>query len=542
MQVTIQAVLAPLAIWIPMGLWLLGLVPSSLANSYPQGMARLNIAAAWLSLAGALVVAVLYAFNGVASWTFFSVDLPVGPGAFSISTYINSVTVIMLLLVSFVAVIVSRYAQHYLDGDPNRGHFHKWFSLTLASILTLIIAGNLLMFALAWIATSLCLHKLLVFYGDRPAAVLSAHKKFVASRLGDACLLTAVFLIDASLGTLQFDTLFDRMANYQGTLPIELEWAALLIVTAAALKSAQFPFHGWLIQVMEAPTPVSALLHAGIVNAGAFLIIRMSPVVSYSPIALDWLAWVGVVTLAVASLVMLTQTSVKVSLAWSTTAQMGFMLLECGLGLYSLAMLHLVAHSLYKAHAFLASGSVVDGFRGPQVHFSASAPARWQLLLIVMTSLLVTGLVAWWFGIHAMAEPALLAVSTVVAIATSRLLLQAASLKRTAVFLSSMVMLSLVVSTSYFTLHHVFDWLVAPSVVPVRETGKVFEWIMAGLVIAVFLMLFLLQYAFKHSRSAFLDALYVHLYNGFYIDVFLTRLLQRIWPAPANAQIFQGGK
>ena len=365
----------------PLFLLSVGLFPTAWANARPRLMARLGGSAAWLAFGSALLAAVAHPFDGIRAWTLYSVDLPGDLGTFALGTYLNSVTVIMLVLVSFVGAVVTRYSRNYLDGDPHRGRFNKWLALTLAAILSLIAAGNLLMFALAWIATSLCLHQLLMFYRQRPAAVLAAHKKFVASRLGDLSLLVAIALIGSTLHTLQFDEMFRILASMEGSLPATLEIAALLIVLSAGLKSAQFPFHGWLLQVMEAPTPVSALLHAGIVNAGAFLVIRMSPIMSHSGLALGILAVVGLVTLALASLVMLTQTSIKVSLAWSTTAQMGFMLLECGLGLYSLAMLHLVAHSLYKAHAFLASGSGVDAFRAPAMRYTSRGVEPVRLLV-----------------------------------------------------------------------------------------------------------------------------------------------------------------
>jgi NAD(P)H-quinone oxidoreductase subunit 5 len=354
-------------------------------------------------------------------------------------------------------------------------------------------------------------------------------------------LLIAVFLIDATLGTLEFEEIFQIMADFSGPLPAALHWAAVLTVIAAALKSAQFPFHGWLIQVMEAPTPVSALLHAGIVNAGAFLVIRMSPVVSYSATALGLLAVIGLITLALAALVMLTQTSVKVSLAWSTTAQMGFMLLECGLGLYSLAMLHLVAHSLYKAHAFLASGSVVDGFRAPAIDYNPSKSPAWRstaAFAIAMLMTLTTGAV---FGVSLAQQPALLAAGAIVAIAMTQLLLQALSVHTHGPFLLRAVALSMVVCIAYFTLHLGFELALADSVLPVRDTNGAFQITLVLMVIAVFIGLLLIQQALRSGRSARRDAFYMHLYNGFYIDIYLTRVLQRIWPAPASTSKMYGG-
>jgi NAD(P)H-quinone oxidoreductase subunit 5 len=440
----------------------------------------------------------------------------------------------MLLLVSFVGAIVSRYSRNYLDGETNQGKFHKWLSLTLAAILMLIVSGNLLMFSLAWIATSLCLHQLLMFYRERRAAVLAAHKKFVASRIGDVSLLIAIFLIGSTLNTLEFEEMFRILANMDGPLPTALHWAAGLIVISAALKSAQFPFHGWLIQVMEAPTPVSALLHAGIVNAGAFLVIRMSPVVSQSTTALVLLAVIGLVTLALASLVMLTQTSIKVSLAWSTTAQMGFMLLECGLGLYSLAMLHLVAHSLYKAHAFLASGSGVDSFRAPAITYAVPKSQFWRRSLAFVIAALMTLGIGAAFGITIDQQPALLAAGAIVAIAMTQLLLQATSLSSNGAFLLKAAGLTLITCTAYFALHHLFELALAGSVLPVRETGGPIQMALVILIIVVFAGLLLIQQSFKSGRSPLRQSVYVHLYNGLYIDVFITRVLQRIWPAPAK--------
>jgi hypothetical protein len=162
-----------------------------------------------------------------------------------------------------------------------------------------------------------------------------------------------------TMGTLQIDALLMQADTFR-IMPATLQAAGCLLAIGVVLRSAQLPFHGWLIQVMEAPTPVSALLHAGIVNIGGFVLIRLAGLVGRLEGAQTLLVVVGATTAVLAALVMTTRVSVKVALAWSTCAQMGFMLLECGLGAYGLALLHLVAHSLYKAHGFLASGRTVE--------------------------------------------------------------------------------------------------------------------------------------------------------------------------------------
>jgi NAD(P)H-quinone oxidoreductase subunit 5 len=522
--VTAAAVAAPIV------LWLAGTIPSRIANRSGPLMARLANLLAWAAFALALAVLTGHGFGPAQSLTLLSIDLPLDSGAFAIGVYVNAVTVIMLTLVSFVGALVSTYARNYMAGDPAEGHFHKWLLLTLASILTLIVSGNLLMFVLAWMATSLSLHRLLLFYPERPAAVMAAHKKFVFSRIGDVSLLIAVLLIGASLHTLDFVGVYAAMAALEGPLPAALQGAAWLIVLSAALKCAQFPFHGWLLQVMEAPTPVSALLHAGIVNAGAFLVIRMAPIMSLSGPALDALAVVGLVTLTVASLVMLTQTSIKVSLAWSTSAQMGFMLLEAGLGLYSLALLHLVAHSLYKAHAFLASGSSVDGFRAATPKFRDGGPQPWHWLVAFQGAFLMAIVAGFVFGVDPVHEPALIVTGAIIAIAVAQLLLQALELEDNAALLLRASAIGALVCFGYFGLHAAFEYAIADSLGTAAPSGSLFDLILSIAVVAVFIGLLLLQHLFMRIAPPLRQAIQVHLYNGLYVDVLVTRLIMRLWP------------
>ncbi len=527
MSLTITTAAAFAAPLVP---WLAAAIPSKRANQAGRRFAPIANGMTRAAFALAILALLSHGFGPAESLTIFSVDLPMGMGAFGIGVYVNAVTIIMLTLVSFVGVIVSTFARNYLAGDADEGRFHKWLLMTLAAILTLIVASNLLMFALAWIATSLCLHRLLLFYPDRPAALMAAHKKFVFSRIGDASLLVAVLLIGATLHTLDWASIETAMERLEGPLPVTLEWAAWLVVLSAALKCAQFPFNGWLIQVMEAPTPVSALLHAGIVNAGAFLVIRMSPIMSVSHSALTGLAVIGLVTLTVASLVMLTQTSIKVSLAWSTSAQMGFMLLEAGLGLYSLALLHLVAHSLYKAHAFLAAGSSVDAFRAPSIALDAARPQPWQWLVAFQGALLMAIVAGLLFGVDPLREPALIVTGAIVAVAVAQLLLQALVLQENAALLLRATAIGALVCLGYFALHAAFEHIIAGSVRPVPSPGGAVDMALSLAIIAVFVGLILLQHLFVRLSTPLRQAIQVHLYNGLYVDVMVTRLITRLWP------------
>ena len=248
----------------------------------------------------------------------------------------------VLLLVSFIGWVIVGYSHRYLDGERGQPRYIRGLMLTLASVTVLVITNNLLLLALAWIATSLSLHGLLTFFDARPQALIAAHKKFIASRVADLCLLSGIALLGNGLGTLEIDQAI-AAARALPVVTAALQAAAVLLALSALLKCAQLPVHGWLIQVMEAPTPVSALLHAGVVNLGGFLLIRLGSLVGDVPAAQALLVVVGSITAVVAALVMMTRISIKVSLAWSTCAQMGFMVMQCGLGLYDLALLHLVA-------------------------------------------------------------------------------------------------------------------------------------------------------------------------------------------------------
>ncbi|MHB1271942.1 MAG: NADH-quinone oxidoreductase subunit L [Rhodanobacter sp.] len=520
---------------VPLLLWAMGFFGSVLAGEHARRMARLSSGAAGLSFLCAALAALLYGVGGkTLTVTPFSFALPGDVGVLALSIYINAVTVVMLSLVSFVGFVVSRYARNYLHGEIHQGRFYTWLNLTLASILTLIVSGNMLMFVLAWIATSLCLHRLLVFYPERVGAVLAARKKFIVSRVGEVSLLIAVLLIGSTLHTMEFETVFRDMAAMSGPLPATLQWASWLIVLTAALKSAQFPFQGWLIQVMEAPTPVSALLHAGIVNAGAFLIVRMSPIMSQSINASDALAIAGLVTVAAAGLVMLTQTSIKVFLAWTTTAQMGFMLLECGLGLYSLAMLHLVAHSLYKAHAFLSSGSGVDIFRAPTVHPAQSSPTFWQWIVVLTFAGLMTIGIGTAFGVAPESQPALLASGAIVAVAMTQLLLQHFKAGMGAAFIARAAGLSALVCTAYFSLHAAFHFVLTTSLPAVRMVNGPAQFALIGLVMLVFFAILLIQQSLPNlAKYPIARRAYVHLYNGLYVDIPFSRLVQQFWPIQA---------
>ncbi len=526
------ALAAGVMLLVPMGYLAAALLPA--VDGAAGTVALWRRARAWALAAGALAVVAAGSLAITGPGVFHGpVLLPLGGfGSLALSARLDVLTAVMLLLVTFVGLAILQFSRAYLDGDRGQRRYVRWLMATLAAVTLLVVANNLLLLALAWIATSLALHQLLTFYGDRPQALIAAHKKFIASRVADACLLGAVALVGGSLGSLELDEIFAALAE-AGALPPALQGAAVLFAAGAALKCAQLPFHGWLIQVMEAPTPVSALLHAGIVNIGGFLMIRLAPLMLEAGAAQAFLVAAGTATAVIAALVMSTRVSIKVALAWSTCAQMGFMLLQCGLGAYSLALLHLVAHSLYKAHAFLSSGSVVEQWRA-QALAAPKGPAGIAAWLgAALAGLLTVAAVAAAAGASPAEEPALWALAFVVSLALTPLVVRsvAGGTRR----LVALAGASAGVATLYFGWHGMFGALLAPAPEAVPPGS-----LRLAIVIAGFALLFAVYAVLStHPHGRVARALYAPLYAGLYLDELFTRLTFRVWPAkrpaPAHA-------
>ncbi len=452
----------------------------------------------------------------------------IGGHGIGLSVRLDAISAVMALLVSFIGWVVLRYTATYLDGEQRQGAFTVWLCLTLASVLLLVSSANLVQLVLAWVVTSVFLHRLLLFYPDRIAARRAAAKKFVTARLGDAALIAAVILLTLAYGTTDIAAIqAAARAGSGGGLAIA---ASCFLALAAMLKSAQFPSHGWLTEVMETPTPVSALLHAGVINAGGFLLIRLADVMLLAPGVLAVLVIIGGFTALFAGLVMLTQPAVKTSLAWSTVAQMGFMILECGLGLFPLALLHIVAHSLYKAHSFLASGGAVDVIAanlrpGPVAIPKAGAVGRAFLL-----ALSIYALVGVLFGFQHK-SPQAIALGAILIFGVAYMLAQGLADTAPSALTKRMIVYALATSLSYFALQVAAIWLTA-GVLPAPPPPGPLQWGLIVLAVLSFGLVAVVQAMFPlwayHPAAA---GLRVHLSNGFYANAVFDRLL-RGWRLP----------
>ncbi len=425
----------------------------------------------------------------------------------------------VLTLITFVGFIVIKYSLTYLNGDPRRSQFILWMFLTLTAVSALVIAGDLLVLVMAWIATSLALQKLLLFRTERTRAKVAARKKFIVARLGDAALIGAIIVMINAFETTSISGILDqaRIMKLSGADLDILAIAPFLLVLAAILKSGQFPTHGWLGEVMETPTPVSALLHAGIINAGGFLIIRFADVMLLSGSAMHTLAVIGGFTALFGSIVMLTQTSIKVSLAYSTVAQMGFMLLQCGLGVFSAATLHLVAHSLYKAHAFLSSGRAVHLVRISRPSMTHKAQ---EALFAVASALGLYFLISVPFGGMAGKEPAIL---TMGAIYITGLSIYLSSLLATPGSRLLGLGLAGLATAFYLLLQNGFAALLAGAV-PQPPAADAIDLGLMALAVASFALVAFAQ-VFSLPSTDRARSFYVHAAQGFYANAYFNRLI-----------------
>lgn len=505
-------------------LLLAGLTPSRWANRSAGLMGRVSLGLVGLACLAAVSGSVALAWTGPVDRALLATDWPI---PLNLGVYFDGLSAVMLVLISLIGLVIVRFSGRYLDGEAAQGRFFRWLMFTIGAVMLFVLSRNLVMLTAAWVLTSFGLHRLLTHYPERTWAVWAARKKFLISRVGDAALLGALVLTYVRFESFDYADLFAASAS-----PADVYLIGLLFVIGAMTKSAQFPFHSWLPDTMETPTPVSALMHAGVINAGGFLILRLSPMIAPAWFAMDLLAIVGLLTALVGGVVMITQTSVKRMLAYSTIAQMGFMLLQCGLGAYSAALLHLVAHSLYKAYAFLGSGGVLDQ-AGPAA--AAREPRRGLaggLALMGVSVLAMAGtlaLVTAVSGIELWSKPGGVVLTLILALALVQIIWHAVCSGLLAVAARG-VLMACAVGGLYVAGWWLMDAVLSGVASVPASHSTVFDVIVMSIVAAGFLAVFVLQAgASQLSRFKWMQKLYVHAVNGFYLDIPARRLTARVW-------------
>ena len=290
---------------------------------------------------------------------FYSVNwLTVGETTITWGVMVDRLSVVMVGLVTFVALLVQVYSLEYMKGEPRYGWYFAAHALFAAAMLALVLADNLLFLYIAWELVGLGSYLLIGFWYERRSAAEAAKKAFVTTRIGDVGLLVGIILLFKATGSFDLSAIF-HAAQLGGLSQATLNAATFLIFLGAMGKSAQFPFHVWLPDAMEGPTPVSALIHAAtMVAAGVFLVARTMPLFELAPDVLLFVAVVGLFTFAFAGTLALVMTDLKRVLAYSTISHLGLMMLGLGAGSVAAAIFHLLAHGVSKALLFLGAGSV----------------------------------------------------------------------------------------------------------------------------------------------------------------------------------------
>jgi len=506
-----QTMIAPLAL-VPAILLAL-LRPGKRPGSLPVFAELAAFAAFGLTLAG-LAQAALGGSAGVALF-----DAP-----FTLALRADLVAASLAALVGFIGWIVMRYSRTYLDGEALEVAFHGLMLTALAAVLVLVQAGTLPTLIIATVAVGLALKRLLLFYPDRPEAQRAATKFAAVWHTGDIMLVMAATLLFAQAGTLDLAALPAAAASSGPSLAGTLGIAAL--VAAAALKTAAFPLHGWLTEVMEAPTPVSALLHAGIINSGGVLLITAAGLVQQSTGAMAALVMIGGFTALFGAAVMLTQSAIKTALAWSTVSQMGFMLLQCGLGLWTLALLHIIAHSLYKAHAFLSSGTAVTEVAsirrpGPVAVPSVAAVLKSFALALAIFAAIAAGFTTA-FGPK---TPQALALGAILIFGVAYLVAQGLADRAPVALTKRTAAAALAAAIGYFSFQTGAQAIWGPAL-PAAPMPTDLEWALLVVAVASFGLVAFAQALFPlwahHPAAA---GLRVHLANGLYLNALLDRAI-----------------
>lgn len=472
-----------------------------------------------INLAGIIAVILLYATSGSDAVSIFDVE------GLGFSLRIDSISVIMYTMVAMIVYFVYRYSINYMAGDVKFRRFAGMFSLISGAVLLMVLSGNLFSFFILWGLTSVGLQQLLKLYPERKKAVRASRTKFILARMADITLLSAFFIIYHITGTANIqDILFDAttLSTLQGSALFP--FVPILIGITALLKSVQFPFHTWIFGVLECPTPVSALLHAGLLNAGPFLIIRFSNLFIGMEAASTLLLVMGAISAIFGTTVYITQSSVKTGLVFSSIGHMGFSLMLCGMGLYAAALLHLVSHSFYKAYLFLRSGSVIEDVKktNPKLY------KRTGSLLRIAGSFIVA--IAFFYGISTLVgqyieiPKAITYVGMIILSGVFSMLvysIDSENLLRTTL---KIVGAALFILSMFYLMEFSTNSFVASDIPHHEELGSL-RSLISPIIIGLFFLSALLQITVMVPNHKNLgNALRVHLRNGLYIDSFYRKL------------------
>lgn len=513
--------------------------------------ARISVVAAALTVLVAALGLAFYLGSRQAEWA--------SSGFSWGSLYLDPLSSVMALLVAAISLVVHVYSVRYMVEERGYVRFFVLLDMMTAAILLLVAAGDLITLLISWHLVGVLLYFLLGHDLKRPAAQRYAFWTFFTYRLGDLPLMMAAVLLYQAFGTLALPEIFERLAAVPSTptvlgLPLA-PTVGMLVALAAFARSAQFPLHTWLAYSMEGPTPVSALMHAGIVNAGGFILNRFAPVFVHAGGVLHLVFALGLITAVMGSVLMLTQNDIKKSLGYSTMGQMGFMFVECGVGAFSLAIYHLIAHGLFKGTLFLGAGSVIgnartqDGVPHDDVYTfvverkPASSRLPWLIAagITVVVPLLVLGASHWLVGGAFVGQQGAIILLFFGWVTGAQLLFATYRLRAENPWrLMAMIVFSLVIVVVGYTLiEHAFDLLLYPNRALSQQIYaaasiplSVFEVLVGILTLAVVLGWLATYYAIASGgtrdgkTSGLRLAFYSLVSREFYVSDIYTRLTQ----------------
>jgi NADH-quinone oxidoreductase subunit L len=360
-------------LWIILALPLAGAaINGLLGKRWPRSVVN-SVAVGSVSLAFLAVAELVREFSRLAPEQIPFVGnyftwMTAGPFRVDFSLQVDQLTVVMLLVVSFVGMLIHIYSTGYMAHEGGYYRFFSYLNLFMFFMLTLVMAANLIVMFVGWEGVGLCSYLLIGFWFLKKSAADAGKKAFIVTRIGDLGFTVGILLVFATFGSVSFGDVFEKASG----MPVEAQTGVLtaicLLLFAGAIgKSAQLPLYVWLPDAMEGPTPVSALIHAAtMVTAGVYMVARMNPLFSRAPVAMLVVAIVGAVTAFYSATIGLVQTDIKKVLAYSTVSQLGYMFLACGVGSYAAGIFHLMTHAFFKGLLFLAAGSVIHAMGGEQ--------------------------------------------------------------------------------------------------------------------------------------------------------------------------------
>jgi len=336
-------------------------MPKSMINLFALGSVALSFAWVVKTLVGLGPLETKY-IEHYFTW------IQSGPLQINVDFAVDRLTAVMLMVVTGVGLLIHIYSVGYMADEDGYYRFFSYLNLFMFFMLVLVLAQNFLLLFVGWEGVGLCSYLLIGYYFLEQYATTAGNKAFIVNRIGDFGFSLAMFLVFRQFGSLDFTKVFDAAKS----MPTETGYGALTIISlllllGAAGKSAQIPLYVWLPDAMAGPTPVSALIHAAtMVTAGVYMTARSAAFFTHAPIAMDWVAIIGLATAFVAATIGLAQTDIKKVFAYSTVSQLGYMFLGLGVGAFSAGVFHLMTHAFFKALLFLGAGAVIHGLHGEQ--------------------------------------------------------------------------------------------------------------------------------------------------------------------------------